>query len=192
MQKIFEIISCCSQKAATKLVAIDGFGGSGKSSFTEKLVSFDPSIQIVAVDKFPYLPSEYPYQPSGVQTRVNIDRLKNEVLIPLAIGKEARFQNTFWWPTEQTSEWFRVQPGGIVLIEGCYSFHKIIRDFYDFSIWIDCEPSKAMERAVTRDGDNARTHWEEAHAPNEQKYVIAQEPQKHVDLVVSNVIDIDN
>ncbi len=187
MQKILETIKSYPQKAATKLVAIDGFGGSGKSTFAEKLVKLDSSIQIVGLDKFPYLPNEHPYHSSGAQTRVNIERLKNEVLVPLAAGKEARFQNTFWWPTDQKAEWFTVQPSGIVLIEGCYSFHKDIRDLYDLSIWVDCAPSEAMERAVARDGDAARAHWEEAHAPNEQKYVAAQEPQKNVDLIVSNL-----
>ncbi len=189
LQKILQTIQSCPQKAATKLIAIDGFGGSGKSTLTKKLVDLDSSIQIVGLDKFPYLPNEHPYHPTGAQTRVNIERLQNEVLIPLYKGKKASFQNTFWWPTDQIPEWFNVGPGGIVLVEGCYSFHKNIRHFYDFSIWVDCAPAEAMERAVARDGDTARIHWEKAHAPNERRYVAAQHPQEYVDMLVYNTAD---
>jgi uridine kinase len=185
LQEILEKIKFCPQKAATKLIAIDGFGGSGKSTFAKKLVELDSSIQIVELDKFPYLPNEYPYHASGVQTRVNLERVQKEVLIPLSIGKDAHFQNTFWWSTDQKPEWFTVQPGGIVLVEGCYSFHTDLRHFYDLSIWVDCASNEAMERAVGRDGNTARVHWEVAHAPNERKYVDIQQPQKYVDLIIS-------
>lgn len=107
-------------------------------------------------------------------------------MISLAEGKKAKFQNTFWWPTDQKSEWFTVLPGGIVFVEGCYAYHKDIRRFFDFSIWVDCAPDEAMERAVARDGESGRSLWEEAHAPNERKYVATQQPQKQVDVIVSN------
>ncbi|MBL7067150.1 MAG: AAA family ATPase [Candidatus Marinimicrobia bacterium] len=189
IQKILETIKSCSQKAATKLIAVDGFGGSGKSTLTEKLVELYSSIKVVGLDKFPCLPTEHSYHSVGAQTRINLERFQNEVLIPLSEGKEARFQNTFWWPTDQAPERFTVQPGEIVLIEGCYSFHKDIRHFYDLSIWVDCAPDEAMERAVARDGESGRSLWEEAHAPNERQYVAAQQPQKYVDLIVFNVAD---
>ncbi|MBI2411193.1 MAG: GrpB family protein [Candidatus Kerfeldbacteria bacterium] len=187
-KEILQEIRLCSQKGATKLVAIDGFGGSGKSTFAKQLAELDSSIQIAELDKFPYLPEEYPYHPAGAQTRVNLERFEQEVLIPLTQGKEVRFQNTFWWKTDEQPQWFRIQPGGTVLVEGCYSFHKDIRHYYDYSIWIECAPEEAMERAVTRDGDNSRTLWEQVHAPNERKYVNVQHPQDYVDMVVVNTL----
>lgn len=186
LEQLLETIKSSPKKAATRLVAVDGFGGSGKSTLAQKLVALDPSIKVVGLDNFPYLPEEHPYHHTGAQTRVNLQRLEKEVLIPLAEGKRARFQNTFWWPTDQKLEWFAIEPGGIVLVEGCYSFHKDIRHYYDLSIWVDCAPDEAMERAIARDGDAARLHWEHAHAPNGERYVAAQKPEKYVDLIVSN------
>ena len=73
----------------TKLVAIDGRGGSGKSSLAEALSRSRLAAQVVHVDDFPFRTSEYPFHPSGTQTRVNLDRLITEVLLPLRAGRRA-------------------------------------------------------------------------------------------------------
>lgn len=186
LHKILETIKSTPQKTATKLIAIDGLGGSGKSTFAKNIAAINPSIKIAELDKFPHLPKEHPYHPAGAQTRVNLQRFEKEVLIPLTLDKEARFQNTFWWETDEKPKWFTIQPGDLVFVEGCYSFHKDIRQYYDFSIWIECAADIAMKRAISRDGEKGRAIWEEVHAPNEKKYVEAQQPQNFVDLIVSN------
>ena len=191
IQKILAAVTSCSQRSSTKFVAIDGLGGSGKSTLTKKLTELEPTIKVVSLDAFPHLLAEHPYHPTGVQTRVNLDRLQNEVLIPLTEGGEVKFCGTFWWPTDQKPVSYTFQPGGIVLLEGCYSFHKDIRHFFDFSIWVECAPDEALERAIARDGETGRSLWEKAHAPNEYRYVTSHEPQKYVDLIVSNTANKD-
>lgn len=172
------------QTAQTKLVAIDGFGGSGKTTLATKLIASDSSLKMVPMDGFPCDPDQSPLHATGVQTRVDLERLESEVLIPLRDGEPSRYTKKPWWPVDQQDPVIEVQPGGVVLIEGCYSFHSDIRSYYDFSIWVDCPRQMATERAILRDGESGRHYWEQAHAPNEERYFEKQRPDTQVDLIV--------
>lgn len=133
-EKVLENIRACEQKGTTKLIAIDGLGGSGKSSFAKNLLALDAELKILELDHFPYLPEEYPYHPLGAQTRVNLERFQREALIPLSKGEPVVYENTFWWPTSDKPTKHVIPAGGIVLVEGCYTFHSDLRDYYDYSI----------------------------------------------------------
>ena len=115
--KVLENIRACGQKGETKLVAIDGLGGSGKSSFAKGLLALDTELKILELDHFPFLPEEYPYHPLGAQTRVILERFQREALLPLSMGEPAVYENTFWWPTDQKPGKHTVLAGGIVLVE---------------------------------------------------------------------------
>ncbi len=185
-EKILENIRICGQKGETKLIAIDGLGGSGKSSFAKSLLALDTELKILELDHFPYLPEEYPYHPLGAQTRVNLERFQREALIPLASGKPAKYENTFWWPTNQKADTHTIPAGGIVLVEGCYSFHSDLRDYYDYSIWVECSEEEALRRAIKRDGEDGAEIWQQVHAPNERSYALRQSPMDYVDLIILN------
>lgn len=183
---VLENIHSSPQKGATKLVALDGRGGSGKSQLARQLMMLDSRLKLIELDVFPCSPSEHPYHRTGTQTRLNTDRLQFEALIPLRDGKPASFQVTFWWETHETGSIISVPPGGTVLVEGCYSLLTELRMFYDYSVWVECPASEAMERAIARDGENIRLQWEAAYFINEERYVKAHNPRGFADLVVHN------
>ena len=70
-RRILECIDTCPTRGATKFVAIDGRGGSGKSYLAAQLMSIDPSLKLLSVDDFPCRDEEYPFHPTGVQTRIS-------------------------------------------------------------------------------------------------------------------------
>lgn len=181
-----EIIKSRPQKFETKFIAIDGLGGSGKTTFTRKLIEIEPTLKIMELDHFPCLPEENSYHSAGAQTRVSVSRFMKEALIPLTLGKPAIYMNSFWWPTDLEPKQYIIEPGGIIIIEGCYSFHYDLRKYYDFSIWIDCSEKESIKRAIDRDGKQGIEIWKKVHAPNERNYAKKQNPQKHCDLIVSN------
>jgi len=185
-ETIIEIIKSKPQEFNTKFIAIDGLGGSGKTTFTKNLIDIEPTIKILELDHFPCLPEEYPFHPAGAQTRVSISRFMKEALIPLSLGKPAIYMNSFWWPTDLEPTQYIIEPGGIIMVEGCYSFHYDLRKYYDFSIWIDCPEEEAIKRAINRDGKQGVEIWEKVHSPNERNYAKKQQPIKDCDLIISN------
>ena len=186
IQDMVNRIELSSQKHKTKLIAVDGLGGSGKSTFVKMVVAINPKIKVLELDHFPCLPEENPYHSAGAQTRVNLDRFKKEAIIPLTLGNQAIYENTFWWPTKEKPKKYEIAPGGVVIVEGCYSYHSELREFYDLSIWISCHKEKALKRAIARDGKQGIEIWQKAHAPNERNYALLQRPMDYVDLIVDN------
>ena len=171
------------------IVAIDGLGGSGKSSLAAALQasylqsSGDDNLQIVSIDSFACTEAEYPFHKSGTQTRVSIARLIDNIFVPLRAGRSALYKPTPWWRGQAEGEEKKVEPRGIILVEGCYALHRELRCFYDLRIWIDCPVEKALTQAVQRDGHDIEQVWRTVYAPNEQRYLASHNPRAAADII---------
>lgn len=182
---LIEKIERTKPKGKTRLVAIDGRGGSGKSTLVKQILKNSLGYKILEVDWFPCLPKEYPFHALGTQTRVSMERLKKEALIPLRDGKAATFKQHYWWKQDKRPpNNLNIEPGGTVIVDGCYSLHQDIRDFMDFSIWVACDPEEGVKRAVARDGEDVRMVWEQVYFKNEQAYVLSHRPDLYADITV--------
>jgi uridine kinase len=188
--EILARIEATPARAATKLVAIDGRGGSGKTRLAEELMAIDGSIKRLSLDHFPCRADEYPFHPSGVQTRISKPRVLM-TLLPLTQGVAASYRRTHWWHTDPDGSIVHVQPGGTVLVDGCYALLPEFRPLLDFSVWIDCAPDVALTRAIAREnvGAAGRTAWVTAHGPAQERYIAAHRPAEFADLVL--VVDAD-
>ena len=186
VEQILQVIRSVPQRAATKLVAIDGRGGSGKSMLARSLREYDPRLQIVHIDSFPATAEESPFDPLGTQTQISCARVIEQVLKPLTEGKAARYRASPWWVGQElSSDEEVITAGGTVLIEGCYALRHELRHLYDYKIWVECSPVVAMERALRRDGgEKDRVVWEQVYAPNESGYVGEEEPDRCADMIV--------
>ncbi len=186
LKEILHVIATAPKSSATKLVAIDGRGGSGKSMLARSLKGYDPTLQIVHIDSFPATAEEHPFHPLGTQTRISCARVIEMVLKPLAEGRAARYRASPWWVGQElSSEEEVITAGGTVLIEGCYALRRELRHFYDYKIWVDCSPVVALERALRRDGgEKDRVVWERVYVPNESGYIGQEEPHRCADMLV--------
>src|SRR5258708_3682507 len=95
------------------LVAIDGLGGSGKSTFTALLHGAlrgagVATVTTVEADGFVMNLREEDWRPipsmpgMGAPYRIDVERLRREVLEPLRSGLSAQFVHRDWWYVEQT------------------------------------------------------------------------------------------
>ena len=192
LSQMLTIIEQTSAASETKLVAIDGRGGSGKSSLAEALSRSRLAAQVVHVDDFPFRASEYQFHSSGTQTRVNLDRLIREVLLPLRAGKREVYKRTPWWVDQVANleTELATDPGGTVIIEGCYTLHRKSRGFFDLGIWLECPASLGVERALARDeASHIRQIWHDVYVPNESAYITAHHPQEEADIIIYNDLE---
>ncbi len=162
------------------VVGIDGCGGSGKSTLARHL----GAATVIEFDDF-YRPSSTRLPPGDADIGGNFEwrRLRDQVLLPLRRGEEARYQR-YDWGSDSMAEWHTVAPRGIVVVEGNYSTREELRDLYDFRIWVDAPRELRLARGIERGGINTRERWFEEWMPEEERYVAAHEPWRFADLVI--------
>ncbi len=161
------------QGRVTKLVAIDGYGGSGKSDLANRLASRLGSVSVVRTDDF---------------ARPNVrgwewDRMRAQVLEPLSHDRPSHYQR-YDWETDEPAEWHDVPVGGTVIVEGVSSMRDELGTFWDFAIWLDCPYDIRLQRGVERDGEALRSQWTDVWLPEEDAYFDAQRPDRKADLVI--------
>ena len=162
---------------ATRLVAIDGLGGAGKTTLAAEIAKRTGG-HVVHLDEI----ATWPDGPDLV-------RLEREVVAPLTAGIDATYR--VWdWASMQLGGWRSAPASGVVIIEGSGSTSLEVADALTFTIWVDCPEDVRLERTLARDGEQVRgawTHWTEW----EGRYLARQGPRHRVDLVVDCVAALD-
>jgi uridine kinase len=171
LDEITAAVSACSSppKVETRIVGIDGHGGAGKSTLAARLQA-ELGVQVVHTDDFASWENPVDWWP----------RLLDQVLIPLAAGKEATFQPTQWGET--TPDPVTVQPRRLTVLEGVTAIRSAFRPYLALRIWIETPRELCLERGVDRDGEQAREQWEHGFVA-EDGYIAREQPQTYADIV---------
>ena len=150
------------------LVGIGGRGGSGKSTLARTFVG----AQIVGTDEF------------WDGADFELTRLRHEIVGPLLRGEQARYHGFDWRAQQPFDEERVVRPEGVVVVEGVCALHRSLRDAYDLRIWVEAPREVRLARGIARDGEAARSTWEEVWIPNEDRYVERDDPVSAAHLIV--------
>lgn len=165
------------------LVAIDGQCGSGKSALaTELATRYDG--QVVHMDDF-FLPpdlrtAERLAQPGG---NVDVERFLAQVMRPLVAGQKARYQR-YDCATGQRLDQPQVSPRGLVIIEGAYSLHPMLRDAYQAAVGLAVAPTAQQARICLREGDEKWPDFAQRWIPLEQRYLTETGVWARCDVVI--------
>ncbi len=133
-------------------IAIDGYCGSGKTTFGNKLVeSLDANI--VHIDDF-YLPFSQRKEnwQEILAGNMNFTRLENEVLSKI---NDDSFEYGIFNPRKQEIVGSKVvNKKKVFILEGAYSHHPSIRKYFDYFVFFKCEDEKQNQRLMAREGDH--------------------------------------
>jgi uridine kinase len=151
---IFCAIDQRADKQTPLRLAIDGRCGAGKTTLAG-LLKLVYDCEVISMDSF-FLPSsmrtkERLAEPGG---NVDYERFLQEVLIPLSTGKTFSYhpydcaQGTYGTPIV-------VNPGKLVVVEGSYSLHPTLRDYYDFKVFLSVSPTEQLQRIQIRNANKA-------------------------------------
>lgn len=163
------------QDRLTKIVAIDGYGGSGKSELANRLVRGLRKAAVVRTDDFA--------QPTVLGWEW--DRMRAQVLQPLVSDRPARYQR-YDWDIDKLAEWHDIPVGGTLIVEGVSSMRDELGRYWDFAIWLECAYDIRLRRGVERDGEARRSQWTAVWMPEEDEYFHAQRPDQKADLVIDS------
>ena len=177
----------------TRVVAIDGGGGSGKSVFAVRLAeALVPMAEtaLVPVDDF-YRPADSradgPFDSRGTlepQGLFDLKRLRSEVLAPYQSGG-AVAHHPFDWGIQRVSTEARwVGRPEVLIIEGVFALSEALGVSDAFGIWVDAPEEVRLARGLARDGESARDTWLTSWLPREEAYRRHERPDLRADVVV--------
>lgn len=156
--------------ASNPVVLIDGRSGAGKSSLARALVSRWPlrgRVQLVALD------SIYPGW-DGLDDGVELAR--ELILTPHARGFVGVWQR--WdWTTGEPAEAHAVDPSLPLIVEGAGLLTPATARLGDVRVWLESPAASRRKRALDRDGDTYRPHWDRW-ARQEQRHVERDDPMR--------------
>ena len=133
----------------TRVVAIDGPAGSGKTLFAAQL-SGALSASVICLDDL---------TPSWTGPDKEAALLVEQVLEPLASEGHPRYR-FFDWVKDRYTEWRDVTKGPVLLVEGVGSGSRIVRPFLSYLIWVEAPSRLRLKRGLDRDGQARRPEWE--------------------------------
>jgi uridine kinase len=162
------------------LIAIEGFGGSGKTTFANKLADILGDAYVISIDDF--IIKEKLTEHSWDKGAFDRARLEDEVLAPIAAGRPASFRKLIW-ATNELSELIWVPNTKYLIIEGISSYHPKIAHYYTYKIWVDTPIEVAKKRGYARDGNNENAiHWD-LWTANDLAYQDKYHPEEQADFI---------
>jgi uridine kinase len=156
----------------TRVIAIDGPGGAGKSTLARAVAAALDGAQIVATDDFARPDNPIDWWPDVVE----------RVLEPLLVNAVGRYRR-FDWPTRSPAEWVQVRPADYVLLEGVSASREAFRSHLALAVWVETPRDVRLRRGLERDGAAARNQWL-AWMEQEDAYVAREQPWRRADLIV--------
>jgi hypothetical protein len=156
----------------TKVIAVDGPSGAGKTEFANVLG---------ARLKAPVLHLEdvYPGWSGLAQTPALVVR---GVLEPIAVGEIGHVPR--WdWVHERPGALLRFAPTPLLILEGVGSGARICRPFLSLLMWLDAPTSLRKTRALSRDGEVYAPFWD-MWAEQERHLFVVDDIRANAEVVV--------
>ncbi|WP_036421763.1 MULTISPECIES: aminobenzoate synthetase [unclassified Mycobacterium] len=164
-----EIVSRLDEAAT---VLVDGRSGSGKSTLAMQLHDVWADSVVVRLDDI---------YPGWDGLFWAADHVHQSLLAPRAAGEAGRWRS--WdWSGACPGDWHRVDRGQRLVIEGIGALTPATRALADLGIWVDADDATRKRRALRRDGDLYRPHWDRW-AAQEEDFVARHRPKECADLI---------
>lgn len=171
MEKVLSELETRKKGKGTVLIAIDGRCASGKTTFGEKLAE-RLSCPLLHMDDF-FLRKEQRIFERYAQPGGNVDRERflEEVLLPLTQNRPFSYR-PFDCHSMTLKAPVPVTPKGVAVIEGTYSCHPDLWEYYDMHVFLNTTQEKQMERIRRRNPSEAEV-FQNRWIPLEEKYFAA-------------------
>ncbi|MBC7385691.1 MAG: uridine kinase [Cryobacterium sp.] len=185
------------------LIGIAGGSGSGKTTFSRKIIQRvkDPGVVLLSQDSY-YLSSAAAHL-KGAHGEANFDHpeafdwpLLRDQLARLKDGYEVSVPVYDYKTSRRTSETHVVGPAKVVILEGIFTlWDQALRDLFDAKIYLHVEADIRFIRRLHRDvRDRGRTHddvirrYYDTVRPMHQLFL--EPTRKYADIIVGEESDV--
>lgn len=164
------------------LIGIDGRCASGKTTLAS-LLQASCDCSVIHMDHFFLRPEqrteERLREPGG---NVDYERFMAEVLFPLC-SEEPFSYSPFDCKTQSLMEPVPVNPRPVNIIEGSYSCHPLLKDYYHLKIFLTTTPEEQMRRILLRNGAERAPMFREKWIPLEEQYFSSCHTEENCDYI---------
>ncbi|GAB3599449.1 AAA family ATPase [Microbacterium tumbae] len=171
------VAAVAALSAANPVVLVDGRSGAGKTTLS-RLVAADWPVagrpQLIALD------SLYPGW-DGLDAGVR--RALDGILRPHGRGRIGTW-NRWDWERDVDAEAHAVDPSLGVILEGCGAITPQTASIADVRVWVESPDDSRRHRALDRDGDGFRPHWDRW-AAQELAHIERDDPRSLATLTVT-------
>lgn len=154
----------------TSVVIIDGRSGAGKSTLARGLASMwpgGPSVQLIGLDEM------YPGW-DGLESGAAYACAR--ILLPRAEARAGTWQR--WdWGADRYDGVETVDPDRPLILEGSGALTPAASTLADVRVWLEAPADERRRRALARDGETYRPHWERW-ARQEERHIVAHSPRE--------------
>ena len=175
-----EILSGKKPKVGdTLFIAIDGHGGSGKSSLAQ-LLSDKLNASIIHTDDFASWNNPINWWPQVIE----------KVFEPIKDGaKSLSYPRSTWWDNHDSQPIVEQSVTPVMILEGVSSSRKEFSEYISLKVFVNTPKEICFQRGVERDSGTGKTKeeilklWEQWFV-EEEEYMRRDLPLKHADIVL--------
>ena len=159
---------------STKVVAIDGPSGSGKSRFAASLAERLPSACLLHLDDL---------YPGWDGLALAVTTMHDQVLAPLARGERAAYRR--WdWVHNRYATWHSLPATNLLIVDGVGSGAGPATHLVSVLIWLEADQDVRFRRGIERDGESYLRHWQ-GWAAQEDALFEADGTRNRADLILN-------
>jgi len=178
---ITEMIHQLSKEKKNLIIAIDGRCAAGKTTLAAQLQEVF-SCNVIHMDHF-FLRTEQRTEERLNTPGENIDheRFLEEVLVPLRTGNSFTYR-PYDCRKQRLSEEIMTEPKAVNIIEGSYSCHSALWEYYDLRVFLTVSQEEQLRRIIHRDGTEKAEIFKNKWIPLEEYYFSSYEIDKRCDF----------
>lgn len=179
---IFRRIDSLLAKGKEITVAIDGNSGSGKSTLAHDLSKIY-DCNVFHMDDFFLRPEQRTIKRmQEIGGNVDYERFKQEVLDNLKKNQEFQYQ-IYDCSQGRLTDYIKVSPKRLNIVEGVYSMHPTLRDYYDLKVFLSIDPETQSKRILERSGKYMHERFLNEWIPLENEYFSKMKIPEICDMV---------
>ena len=167
------------------VLAIDGHGGSGKTTIATEVAGLTGAA-LVHTDDFFAESAPAPGIQWPMTSYYDWRRLREQALLPLRARRRASFRPVTWDIGGAPAGVVTVDPADLIVVEGVFSAAPELADQVDRAVFIDTPEPERLRRVR---GRIAPEDWDEDWLRAEQAYFRLVRPPASFDLVLPGTFD---
>ncbi len=181
LSSLIEKITLLATEKPCFLVALDGRCAAGKTTLAGELSAALDGFSIHMDDFFLPFELRTPERMEEVAGNMDLARFLNEVLLPLSNGETVIYK-PYSCHVRSFTDSFTLPRKRIYIIEGSYSLHPILREFYDLSVFVSTDSATQLKRIEARKPE-ALSAFVSRWIPYEERYFAACGVEEHCDII---------